>query len=202
MDIKMKIDVISHRRSIRRYKQTEIPPEAVSEILDAGRLAPSGKNKQPWRFFVYGGEQKRQLLVAMEAGIRRESEAEALLPESAQGLPDARNTLRIMQEAPILIVVVNPYGKSPFEPITADGRFAEIVDSLSIGAAIENMLLTADAMGIGSLWIANTCFAYPELVSDMKTTGQLIGAVALGYADEQPAQRPRRPLDELVEYRM
>lgn len=198
----MGLDVISRRRSIRRYKQTEIPPELVNEILEAGRLAPSGKNRQPWRFLVYGGEPKRRLLETMEAGISREAGQEALLPESAHGLPDARNTLRIMREAPLLIMVFNPHGKPPFDTITPDERFAEIVDSLSIGAAIENMLLTAEAMGIGSLWIANTCFAYPELVSHMKITGQLIGAVALGYADEQPAQRPRKPLEELVEYRM
>lgn len=198
----MGLDVISRRRSIRRYKQTEIPPELVNEILEAGRLAPSGKNRQPWRFLVYGGDPKRRLLETMEAGISREAGQEALLPESAHGLPDARNTLRIMREAPLLIMVFNPHGKPPFDAITPDERFAEIVDSLSIGAAIENMLLTAEAMGIGSLWIANTCFAYPELVSHMKITGQLIGAVALGYADEQPAQRPRKPLEELVEYRM
>lgn len=198
----MGLDVILRRRSIRRYKQTEIPPETVNEILEAGRLAPSGKNRQPWRFLVYGGEPKRRLLETMEAGISREAGQEALLPESAHGLPDARNTLRIMRGAPLLIMVFNPHGKPPFDAITADERFAEIVDSLSIGAAIENMLLTAEAMGIGSLWIANTCFAYPELVSHMKITGQLIGAVALGYADEQPAQRPRKPLEELVEYRM
>lgn len=198
----MGLDVISRRRSIRRYKQTEIPPELVNEILEAGRLAPSGKNRQPWRFLVYGGDPKRRLLETMGAGISREAGQEALLPESAHGLPDARNTLRIMREAPLLIMVFNPHGKPPFDAITPDERFAEIVDSLSIGAAIENMLLTAEAMGIGSLWIANTCFAYPELVSHMKITGQLIGAVALGYADEQPAQRPRKPLEELVEYRM
>ncbi len=198
----MGIDAISNRRSIRRYKQTEIPTAVINEILEAGRLAPSGKNRQPWRFLVYGNEPKRRLLEKMEAGIKRESEGEALLPESVHGLPDARNTLRIMREAPVLIMVVNPCGKSPFEAITADERVTEIVDSLSIGAAIENMLLAAETLGIGTLWIANTCFAYPELVNEMQTNGQLVGAVTLGYADEAPAQRPRKPLEELVEYRI
>ena len=198
----MGIDAISSRRSIRRYKQTEIPATVINEILEAGRLAPSGKNRQPWRFLVYGNEPKRRLLEQMEAGIKRESEGEALLPESAYGLPDARNTLRIMREAPVLIMVVNPCGKSPFEAITADERVTEIVDSLSIGGAIENILLAAETLGIGTLWIANTCFAYPELINEMRTNGQLVGAVALGYADEAPVQRPRKPLEELVEYRI
>ncbi|MCM1184263.1 MAG: nitroreductase family protein [Roseburia sp.] len=196
----MGADVISRRRSIRRYKQTEIPSDVLNEILEAGRLAPSGKNRQPWRFLVYGRASKRRLLERMEDGLRREAEGKALLPESAYGLPDAWHTLRVMREAPTLIMVINPYGKSPFEPITAEERVAEIVDSLSIGAAIENMLLAAEAMGIGSLWIANTCFAYPELMEELPTGGQLVGAVALGYADETPAPRPRKPLAELVSY--
>lgn len=122
------------------------------------------------------------------------------MPESDYGLPDAGNTLRIMREAPVLIVVMNPYGKSLFEDITADERVTEIVDSLSIGAAIQNMLLEAERLGIGTLWIANTCFAYPELMGFIKEPGQLIGAVALGYADEVPRQRPRKTLDDIVEY--
>lgn len=79
------------------------------------------------------------------------------MPESDYGLPDAGNTLRIMREAPVLIVVMNLYGKSLFEDITADERVTEIVDSLSIGAAIQNMFLEAERLEIGTLWIANTC---------------------------------------------
>lgn len=62
------------------------------------------------------------------------------------------------------------------------------------------MLLEAKRLEIGTLWIANTCFAYPELMEFIKESGQLIGAVALGYADEVPRQRPRKTLDDIVEY--
>ncbi len=195
------IKEITNRRSIRKYKQNEIPAEIIQQIISAGRLAPSGKNKQPWKFLIYGKDAKRELLLKMEEGIQRELSGHSLLPDSCGGLPDAGNTLRIMREAPVLIVIMNPYGKSPFEGITADERVTEIVDSLSIGAAIQNMLLEAERLGIGSLWIANTCFAYPELTGFINEPGQLIGAVALGYADEMPKQRPRKPLDDIVEYR-
>lgn len=188
------------RRSIRKYKQDEVPVDALNQILDAARMAPSGKNKQPWRFVVYGGDKKAELLSAMKSGIWRERRGDSLLPESAYGLPDAVNTLRIMQEAPVVVMVVNPYGKSPFSGITADERVTEIIDSLSIGAAIQNMLLKAEELGIGTLWIGNTCFAYPELVDYMQAKGQLIGGVALGYANEMPGARPRKNLSDLVEY--
>lgn len=195
------IKEIADRRSIRKYRQNEVPVEVINEIIQAGRLAPSGKNKQPWKFLVYRGSAKREFLVKMEEGIQRELSGNSILPDSGYGLPDAGNTLRIMGEAPALIVVMNPYGKSPFEDITADERVTEIVDSLSIGAAIQNMLLEAERLGIGTLWIANTCFAYPELTESINEPGQLIGAVALGYAAEVPRQRPRKMLDDIVEYR-
>lgn len=192
---------IVNRRSIRKYRQNEVPVEMIQQIIQAGRLAPSGKNKQPWKFLVYTAQAKREILIKMEEGIQRELNGNCILPNSGYGLPDAQNTLRIMREAPVLIVVMNPYGKSPFENITVDERVTEIVDSLSIGAAIQNMLLEAERLGMGTLWIANTCFAYPELVECIKEPGQLMGAVALGYADELPLPRPRKALDDIVEYR-
>lgn len=192
---------IVNRRSIRKYRQNEVPVEMIQQIIQAGRLAPSGKNKQPWKFLVYTAQAKREILIKMEEGIQRELNGNCILPNSGYGLPDAQNTLRIMREAPVLIVVMNPYGKSPFGNITVDERVTEIVDSLSIGAAIQNMLLEAERLGMGTLWIANTCFAYPELVECIKEPGQLMCAVALGYADELPLPRPRKALDEIVEYR-
>lgn len=63
-----------------------------------------------------------------------------------------------MMQAPVLIVVINDNGKNPFDTIDTDSRFVEICDPLSIGASIENMLLKATELGLGTLWIANTCF--------------------------------------------
>ena len=129
-----------------------------------------------------------------------------LLPKSVFGLPDAFNTLRIMREAPVIIIVMNTNGKSPYKVISTDERVTEICDSLSIGASIENMMLKASEIGLGTLWIANTCFAntcfaYDALMEYIGLPGQLIGAVAVGYADEQPAERPRKTVSEIMEYR-
>lgn len=138
----------------------------------------------------------------MEKGILREENERALLPNSKTGIPDAKNTLRIMRQAPIIIVVLNTNGKIPFSEIEADDRFTEICDTLSIGASIENMLLKAEEVGLGTLWIANTCFAYEELTTYLNTTKQLVGAIAIGYAAETPQQRPRKSLKEIVEYKL
>lgn len=198
----MRIEAIYDRRSIRRYKDKPVSKEIIEQIIDAGRQAPSAKNRQPWKCIVFENEAKAELLSCMERGLEREYKGEAVLPKSRFGLPDARHTLRIMHQAPVMIVILNTNGGSPFLPIDEDKRVSEICDSLSIGAFIQNMLLEAQELGVGTLWIANTCFAYPELVEYLQTEEQLIGAVALGYPDEKPAARPRKELEEMVEWRV
>ena len=193
------MECIYNRRSIRKYKNEMPDMKKIEKILDAARVAPSGKNRQPWKFIVYGGEKKSDILKEMRKGIKRELKA-PVFKDSKRLLPDADNTLRIMMKAPIVVFVFNTNGKSPMEHIDTDERFAEICDSLSIGAAIENMLLEAQELGIGSLWIGNTCFAYNELVDYIGEKGQLIGAVALGIADEEPKVRPRKKIEDIVKY--
>ncbi len=193
---------IYSRRSIRKFKRIPILKEDIEKIIQAGSAAPSAKNRQPWKCIVLGNRYKEAFLMEMEKGIEREEYLSAFLPKSRGGLTDAKNTLRIMREAPVLFAIVNTNGKSPFGELDTDERFTEICDSLSIGAFVENMLLQAEKMGIGTLWIANTCFAYRELVSYLDVQGQLIGAVALGYADEQPGKRPRKEWEEIVEFRL
>ncbi len=195
------MNYINDRRSIRKYKPQIVDKKLIDEILNAAILAPSAKNRQPWKFIVYSETTKDEVLAEMEKGLLKTKEKLKNIPNSEYIFSDAFNTLRIMREAPTIIMVLNTNGSSPFADIDTFARMTEICDSLSIGAAIENMLLKATELGLGTLWIANTSYAYNELVSYIGTSAQLIGAVALGYADEAPSPRPRKGLDEVVEYR-
>lgn len=192
---------ISTRRSIRKYKEYAVPREAIETIIKAGALAPSAKNRQPWKYIVYSGNSKENFLDEMEKGLIRERDGESLLPGSKAGIPDAFNTLRIMRQAPVIITILNTDGFSPFEPSGSAERIREISNTLSIGASVQNMILTATEIGLGTLWIANTCFAYDELIDFIGTEYQLVGAVAVGYPDEMPYARPRKDLNKIVEYR-
>lgn len=195
------MNIISERRSIRKYKGVTVSRIDIETILNAGILAPSAKNRQSWKYYVYEGAKKDELLACMESGLVRERDEEKLLPNSQNDLLDAFNTLRIMKEAPILIIIENTNGFSPYLEIDADNRVMEICDTLSIGASVQNVLLTATKLGYGTLWIANTCFAYTELVNFVKIRGQLVGAISLGVPDENPNQRPRKKFEDVVEFR-
>lgn len=194
------MEVITKRRSIRKYTDEPVKKEEILQILEAARNAPSAKNRQPWKFIVFAGDQKAKLMECMENAVLSEIE-NPTMPEFSYGHSDATNTVRVMKEAPVVIVVLNTNGRTPAEPLDFCGRIVEICDSLSIGAAIENMLLTATELGLGSLWIANTCFAYDALVKFLGTEAQLIGAVALGHKNHDPKTCPRKTLEEIYEFR-
>lgn len=106
-----------------------------------------------------------------------------------------------MKKFPVVIIVLNTNAISPFKSIDSDSRITEICDALSIGASGENILLRAKELGIGTLLIANTCFAYPELTEFLNTYFQLVCALVLGYTDEKPKQRPRKSDSEIIEFR-
>lgn len=194
------IEEILDRRSIRRFQSTPVPRQMLEELLQAGLLAPSSKNRQPWKFVVAEGDAKREALEAMERGLEREK-AQPLLPESTQHLGGARYTLEIMKQAPAVIFVMNPLGLSLHGNLTPEQRIYELCNAQSIGAAMENMTLAATGLGLGSLWTCDTYFAYQELCQWLRADGELLAALAVGYGDERPAARPRKSMDEAVEWR-
>ena len=118
------MDSIVERRSIRKYKEMEVPQDQIEKIVEAAVKAPSAKNRQPWKYIVYSETAKKELLDIMEESLNKESESHTLLPDSAGGIPDAYNTLKIMRQAPVLIIVMNTNGRSPFESINTDDRIS------------------------------------------------------------------------------
>jgi len=76
----------------------------------------------------------------------------------------------------------------------------ESFDTQSIGAAVQNMLIAAQDLGLGTLWMGDVWSAYRQLEAWLEEPGELVAAVALGFAAEQPPPRPRRPLSEVVRW--
>lgn len=191
---------IETRRSIRKYKETPVSREQVEQVLRAGILAPSSKNRQPWKFVVTSGSAKNEVLDQMAQGLEREKRV-PLIPESRPYIGGAEHTLQIMREAPVVVFIVNPLAADIRQAVSADVRVSEICNAQSVGAAIENMSLEAEALGLGSLWICNTFFAQEELERWLGQKGTLYAAFVLGYADEAPEARPRNEFEEVVEWR-
>ena len=191
---------IVNRRSIRAYLPQPVSRKDIETVLQAGALAPSAKNRQPWRFTVALAKKKAEALAAMAQGLEEERRR-PLLPESAQFLGGAERTLAVMEQAPAIIFVTNPLGRDPRQARTTDEWVFELCNAQSLGACLENMTLQASALGLGSLWICDIFFAYPELSRWLDREGGLVAAVALGLPNEAPGARPRRSFQEIVEWR-
>lgn len=195
------ISAIYNRRSIRKFIDKPISRTDIIDIIQSGIKAPSSKNRQPWKYIVVQGNSKEEMLTVFRQGIKREEKEYALLPQSKQHIAAAKHTVDIMAEAPIIVFVVNSLGESILTALTTEERVYEICNIQSISASIQNMLLAATEKGIGSLWICDIYFAYPELCKWLDHDGQLIAAIAFGYPDEFPEERPRKKIDDVVEWR-
>ena len=195
------ISEIFDRRSIRKFTDKPISQKDITDIIQSGIKAPSSKNRQPWKYIVIQGNAKEEMLKVFRQGIEREENDSALLPESRQYITSAKYTVDIMAEAPTIVFVVNSLGKSILSEVTPEERIFEICNIQSIGASIQNMLLAAAEKGIGSLWICDIYFAYLELCKWLNSDGQLVAAIAFGYPNEFPKERPRRKIDDVIEWR-
>jgi F420 biosynthesis protein FbiB-like protein len=188
------LEAIAARRSVRKFTDRPVAKKTVNAVLAAAILAPSGKNRQPWRFVVVAGDEKRaQMIRVMREGI---ADTKAHGMETGTAIM----TARVMERAPVTVFVFNPEGVHPWTSHSVVQTFMEAIDMQSIGAAIQNMLLAARAMGLGTLWMCDVWSAYQQLEEWLGESGELVAAVALGYPDEQPAARPRRPLSEVVRW--
>lgn len=195
------ISAIYDRRSIRKFSDTPISRQDITDIIESGTKAPSSKNRQPWKYIVIQGKSKEEMLKAFHQGIAREENGNPLLPRSRQHLAAAKHTVDIMEKAPVIVFAVNPLGKGVLAELTPEERIYEICNIQSLSASIQNMLLAATEKGIGSLWICDIYFAYAELCQWLNSEGELVAAIAFGYPDELLEERSRKSVEDVVEWR-
>lgn len=181
-------EAIQKRRSIRKYKDTEVPKEIIEDLIECARLAPSAKNRQPWKFLIVKNDIKNQIANIM---LEKEENSEISLERKIYNCNSSvKETTKIIKEAPILILVLKDYEENWI-----------IGDSLSIGGAIEHICLRATDVGLGSLWIRDIVYTQKEIT---KLVGyedmELISAISIGYPNENPKQRPRKELNEVLEW--
>jgi len=184
-------EAIEARRSIRRFRPTGIERSVVERVLEAGIRAPSGKNRQPWRFVVLSGEARTHLADLIERSC------EAIRAEGGDA-GSAPATARIIRQAPVTIMVFATEMPEEWKRFEATARR---VDIQSVGAAIQNMCLAAVEIGLGSLWIADVLYAEEAICTWLARPGEdMVAALSLGVPDEVPDARSRKPLDHVTEW--
>lgn len=179
------MDIIKERRSIRKYKDIKVEYDKLLEILEAGRLAPSAKNRQNWYFIVLNKKQK-DTIGDLLINLKQEEKEEGDYTYSTS----APFTGKIIKEAPLMILIY-----------TKDDNNYLISDTLSLGASIENMILKATELKLGSLWVRDTTHIENKIndllnITDMKLSSGLL----LGYPNQSPNPRPRKDLKDITTF--
>jgi nitroreductase len=184
---------IHARRSIRRFQSRPVARETLERLLEATIQAPSAKNVQPWRLVVLEGEEHAKLAAMM---LQAASKLKAL----GEDIGSLEWTARAMAPAPVTVVWFNaaPPKEVPAE-FHDDWRWVMVQ---STGGAIQTMLLAATALGLGSLWICDILYVADEAKAWLgHPEDDLVACVTLGYADEAPGPRPRKPWQQVTEWR-
>lgn len=177
------IDAIKGRKSIRRFKPEPVSMELVREVLDAANYAPSAKRGEQWRFTVLTGGAKDEFIAFFDAELDR------FVKEHGAGeAGSSKNSCRIMDQAPVLVIVWN------------SGEYGWTTEEHSVAAAIQNMLLRAYDLGLGSLWIGDVYYAYDAIRGHFGKEWKLSGAVSIGYVDGEGPSFKRKAVDEVAEF--
>lgn len=186
------LEAIYGRRSIRKYKADAVPKDTVEKLLEAATKAPSAMNRQPWRFVVLEGRKKDEVTAILEKSIVR-------LKKLNKEIGGAQATVEYMKEAPVLILIYN--GKSGPKGMTRlFSTVLHVFDVQSTGAAIQNMILAAQELGLGTLWVGNVFWAVKAIGRNLHQKHELIAAVSVGWPDESPPERPRMDWQEVTEW--
>jgi len=173
------LEVIKKRRTIRAYKPTSIDRKILDTILDAGRLAPSWGNTQTWRWVVV---QDKSIKNQLAEGVLR---------------PGNRGTDAV-KTAPVVIAACAELEKAGFRdgaPSTNKEGYWYMFDA---GLALENMVLTAESFGLGTLFIGGMDAKKAESLLGVPQGFCCVILMVLGYPDEKPEARPRKALSEFV----
>ena len=195
-------EAIGARRSIRQYARMPLSEEQILKLLHAASQAPSAKNRQPWFFYVINDPDIKQKFVdALSSNIDHLYQRYRQKNIQRPDILSAKNSLRAMEQAAVLILVklTSCYGTCHDDGVDwpLHALDIEVADLLSVGAAIQNILLAAEEMGLGALWVCDIFYAYPALTRFLQEDAPIVSAICLGYPGEIPDPRPRHPINEI-----
>jgi nitroreductase len=179
VDGKKILDLIISRQSDRKYSDKPVEKEKLDRIIEAGRMAPSACNAQPWKFIVV-----------------TEPNLIGKIAEAASARLIGMNTF--VAKAPVLLVVVR---EKPNMSSKVGGTIKNKDYSLiDIGIASENICLQARAEGIGSCiigWFDERMLRKLLAIPRSKRVELII---TLGYSLSELREKKRKPAEVIISY--
>lgn len=179
-------DVLKKRRSIRKYTEEEVNDLEIEMILKAGVLAPSAHNIQPWQVKIL----KKADILKITEMMDEWSSNHLLNEELKERARSVLITSTVMKKINTMFLIL--MDKSEKE----DERTNNL---LALGAFIQNMCLEATNLGKGTLWIRNTSIIDDKILTYFNLEEkEVVSFLALGCPTEEPAQRKRKDIKDIL----
>lgn len=206
-------DLASARRSIRKYEDRDIPAGDVEYFIKAAVCAPSGCNSQCWRFIAI----KDRTVINRIAQVVI-SKIEEILDDKKEELTEQylvskRKMVSFFVNAPLVIAVFMTHMEYYDPLMTAalqeqgydhEGMMKLFAwpDLLSIGAAVQNLLLAVHEKGYGACWMNEPAIAGVEIgkILDIPREHKFISLIPVGYPAYTPKEKKIKGLDEIFTY--
>ena len=186
-------ELMKDRRSIRAYKDKPVPKDIIEKVIDLATEAPSVLNAQPWHFTVVQREKREAIMNLLRRSSLYLEDMMPLLEESQfesfkAGLDEKKKHVIKFYDtlggAPVIIVV-------SMRKVTGDVRRRMALQGCAM--AVQNLMLAAHSLGLGTCCIGSALWVEEELLQIMDlSNSELITIVSLGYADETPEAPPRK----------
>ena len=175
---------IKGRRSVRKFKKSPVERALLEEIFDTALWAPSGMNRQNWKFYVLAGEKKEELVSISSTSFKYlEPHIQELFAEKPKIVEATRSFFRRLGEAPVVVCAY-------FEPANME----DLTSYQNVAAAIQNLLLVAHARGLGACWMTGPVHVADQINRFLGIENMtLVAIIPIGYPDETPKVPPRRP---------
>lgn len=198
------LKAIQTRRSIRKFKTDSVPNELISELIEAGRLAPSGTNLQPTRYIVIKSEEARSKLKECSP-LPFVSNAPVVIAccIDTQSITSTGDRIKELREAEAFV-------GTPLEKENKDSSeynknrqamdIAAIKSYLTLNAAIalDHITLRAVDLGLGSCWVMMFDKEKAKNLLELDDRYEVVALLPVGYPDQDPKQRPRLTTDEVL----
>ena len=196
-------EAVYSQRAIRKFKNEPVSDEILRRVIEAATKAPSGTNRQPWRFLVVRDSEKRSRIAKMirnnaehNPGIREYFSEGSKSDDTGQRLmfTGALSLLNDLDQAPVYIIPCLYRDDGTFSPTD------NVLTGSSIYGAVQNLQLVARALGLGTVL---TTFQAPILdelrpVLGIPESALPCALIPLGYPDANFGPTRRLPVDDVL----
>jgi nitroreductase len=183
------LDAIQRRTSVRRFRPDPIPRATIERLLDCAVRAPNHRLTEPWRFAVLTGP-ARDAYADIRAGHRRSRYPD---PASAEATASADKVRGETLDTPAVVVVMCAMSD---DPVAREEDYAAVM------MAIENLIIAAQSLGLGTYLRTGGIMQEPALkaLAGLGDGQRIVGILSLGHPAGEETPRRRRPAAELTRW--